>query len=346
MMVQEQDETPKIIISGANSDLARHLIKELQQDFQIAALAASVPKQEFFCKNIIWRSCNPLMLWEVEHCIEEADYGIYFVQSLHTINHLTQARTEDLNIIAADNFAQTAKKNRLKKIIYIRCPVEREHKNSRNEIIQDEAEAVMRSYGIPVTTLRTDDIDEESVSLNKVTLDLKKNLSNKRVGDKQLGTSRHEKDKISESIVNENHSVCSVQKLLLPDRKNAQWMAFYYMEWLSKSLNPLIKVKQDFDNNCYIHTVFFKKPLLSFSYLKDRSKPDHALFTISGGILAKRMPFEQGTLEFRKIPGKEECLAAIHDFIPSLPWTFYLITQAKIHLMVMKRFKKNLEKLR
>jgi hypothetical protein len=33
-------------------------------------------------------------------------------------------------------------------------------------------------------------------------------------------------------------------------------------------------------------------------------------------------------------------IAGIHEYVPSLPWYIYKYTQAKLHLIVMKRFEK------
>jgi hypothetical protein len=38
-------------------------------------------------------------------------------------------------------------------------------------------------------------------------------------------------------------------------------------------------------------------------------------------------------------------IAAIHEFVPKLPWIIYKFTQAKVHLIVMKRFEKFLLKI-
>jgi hypothetical protein len=43
-------------------------------------------------------------------------------------------------------------------------------------------------------------------------------------------------------------------------------------------------------------------------------------------------------LEFRESPDRRSVLAAIFNYSPSLPWWFYRITQAPMHLLVMKLF--------
>ena len=38
-------------------------------------------------------------------------------------------------------------------------------------------------------------------------------------------------------------------------------------------------------------------------------------------------------------------IAAIHDYKPKLPWYFYVLTQARVHLWVMKAFGRHLAKV-
>lgn len=138
------------------------------------------------------------------------------------------------------------------------------------------------------------------------------------------------------------HDVRSVQRLPLPEGKNAVWVALHYVEWLSTLLKPIISVEIDGDYNCKLFAILFKKPMMEFTYSEERSTPNRALFYISGGILAKMTGKTGGRLEFRHIPRTNDFLVAIHDYTPSLPWFIYIFTQAKVHLWVMRRFKKNL----
>lgn len=335
-----------MVIAGANSYIGRNLIKELGEVAHVVALSNTDSNYQSISDHVRWRTCNLFSMVEVEDCLEEADYAIYFVQSLHSFNHLTQARSEDMNVIAAANFAQAAKNNSVKQLVYVSCPIEEKEKKTSQVKNLDEAETVIRSYGVPVTTVRIGFKDGNPLALKDVLQEIKESIGNKHVYNKSLDLCDLEESMTAETSVHKKHTVRSVQRLPLPDGKNAHWMAFYYMDWLSESLKPLIIVKREKDNNGQIYTNFLKKPLLSFTYSKERSRPDHALFSINGGILAKSKGRDQGTLEFRKIPGTEKCLAAIHDFKPSLPWFFYLMTQAKIHLLVMNRFKKKLEEFR
>ena len=84
--------------------------------------------------------------------------------------------------------------------------------------------------------------------------------------------------------------------------------------------------------------------LLELQLIEDRSTPNRQLFYITGGALTKRK--DLGWLEFRSILDNEYIITAIHDYVPKLPWGIYKLTQAKLHLYVMKKFEKELSKLK
>ena len=50
-----------------------------------------------------------------------------------------------------------------------------------------------------------------------------------------------------------------------------------------------------------------------------------------------------GWLEFRSVLDDRYLIAAIHEYVPKLPWLVYKYTQAKVHLIVMKQFEKFLQ---
>ncbi len=132
-------------------------------------------------------------------------------------------------------------------------------------------------------------------------------------------------------------TVRSVQRIELPEGKNAKWVKEQYIEWLPNLLAPLIRVKQI--NQMTIFSLFsnyFK--LLELQLSEERSNNDRQLLYISNGLLVSKK--NQGRLEFRVVLNRKYIIAAIHDFTPALPWYVYKYTQAKLHLWVMKSFSK------
>ena len=137
--------------------------------------------------------------------------------------------------------------------------------------------------------------------------------------------------------------VRSIQRLPLPQGKDASWVAKEYSQWLGNYMKGILFVTNDDKGNSCFHLRFFKRwPLLVLTLSPERSSPDRYLFYITGGILAKTT--DRGRLEFREVMNGKYIIAAIHDFCPTLPWYIYNISQAWIHLWVMNRFANHLRK--
>ena len=83
--------------------------------------------------------------------------------------------------------------------------------------------------------------------------------------------------------------------------------------------------------------------LLELQLIENRSTLNRQLFYITGGILTKRS--DLGWLEFRSILEGEYVITAIHEYVPKLPWSIYKLTQAKLHLYVMKKFEQALKSM-
>jgi uncharacterized protein YbjT (DUF2867 family) len=134
--------------------------------------------------------------------------------------------------------------------------------------------------------------------------------------------------------------VRSVQRLVLPEGKNAEWVAAEYFSWLPSFFATLIKV-QVLGEWC---TFYFFDPSIKILILRkspERSTPDRQLLYVVGGLLSGKQ--DRGRLEFREILDKRYVMAALHEFRPALPWYIYRWTQALVHLVVMKAFGEHLK---
>ncbi len=137
-------------------------------------------------------------------------------------------------------------------------------------------------------------------------------------------------------------TVRSVQRLPLPNGKNAKWIKDQYLHWIPQYLSPIIAVRQQ--GTIIVFSLFHSRiHLLELQLSEDRSTPDRQLLYILKGLLVSGM--NQGRLEFRVVLNRRFALAAIHDFKPSLPWYIYKYTQAKLHLLVMNAFARHLEQI-
>ena len=137
-------------------------------------------------------------------------------------------------------------------------------------------------------------------------------------------------------------TVRSVQRLPLPEGANASWVAAEYIRWLPRFVWPFLTV-QVADG----YTIQFRVRgagwvLLELAQAPHASSPDRHLFLISGGLLAKVSGRYRGRFEFREVLQGQAAIAAIHDFRPTLPWFIYNISQALVHLVVMRSFGRHL----
>lgn len=139
----------------------------------------------------------------------------------------------------------------------------------------------------------------------------------------------------------EKNTVRSVQRIYNPGKHNAQWVAKHYPIWLSKRFAGLINPRFD---GSFLRFYLLGVMLLELQLIEDRSTHNRQLFYITGGALTKRK--DLGWLEFRSILDNEYVITAIHEYVPKLPWGIYKLTQAKLHLFVMKKFERELSKQR
>ena len=138
----------------------------------------------------------------------------------------------------------------------------------------------------------------------------------------------------------ERNTVRSVQRLPNPEGCSAVWVARRYQTWLPRFFRYLLRVKQEGEVSTFSIAGI---PLLQLQFIKDRSDLDRQLFYIIGGRLVKRRDY--GWLEFRTVLEGRYMIAAIHEFVPTLPWFVYVVSQALAHLFVMHQFGRYLEKV-
>ena len=143
-----------------------------------------------------------------------------------------------------------------------------------------------------------------------------------------------------EKRVAKTHEVRSIQRLFHPAGVNAEWVAAEYFRWLPRFFRTLIRVSV-VGQICTFSIFIPAIKLLILEKSEERSTPDRQLLYIRGGLLASSK-MVRGRLEFREALGGRVILAAIHEFIPALPWLVYRFTQALAHVWVMRRFDRHL----
>ncbi|MGP4077458.1 NAD(P)H-binding protein [Halobacillus sp. K22] len=460
------NQRPVVALTGASGYIGNNLMDKLTEHADIIALSRSGDNKED-SENVTWRSCDLYSMADAEKGLEGADIAVYLVHSMMPGAKLTQGSFQDMDVILADNFAQAAKKQGVKQIIYLSGIIPKSSKSlSRHLKSRQEVDEILRAYGVPVTTIRAGLIvgpkgssfpilkklvkrlpvmllpkwtktETHPVALPDVLNALDKSVGSEELKDRSIdvggpevmtyrsmmlktaqvmgrdpklfdlpfmtvrlsrlwvslvagapkeiayplieslthpmtthpenevpGISRgsitfeeaaryaleQEQESQGKSTkktpnLNIQHDVRSVQRIIVPAGKDANWVGQHYVKWLEDKLNPWIKTTVDEDLNCRIGFSFTESSLLKMSYSHERSTSNRALYYITGGGLSDNQKNIRGRMEFRQIPGTDEAIVAIHDFMPSLPWFFYKYTQAKIHLLVMAMFSKHLERL-
>lgn len=134
--------------------------------------------------------------------------------------------------------------------------------------------------------------------------------------------------------------VRSIQRLVLPPGRDAEWVALEYFNWLPTFFSTLVKVMIE-GNRCTFYLFHPSIQILILNKSEERSTPDRQLLYVVGGLLSGQM--DRGRLEFREVLDRRYVMAALHEFRPALPWYIYCWTQAIVHLIVMKAFGEHLK---
>ncbi len=138
----------------------------------------------------------------------------------------------------------------------------------------------------------------------------------------------------------EKRDVRSIQRMVLPKGKRAEWASLEYFKWLPQFFSSLIQV-EILGDRCTFYLFDPSIKILILERSVERSSVDRQLLYVTGGLLAGVQ--KRGRLEFREVLERKYVLAALHEFRPALPWFIYRWTQAIVHLMVMKAFEEHLK---
>jgi len=135
-------------------------------------------------------------------------------------------------------------------------------------------------------------------------------------------------------------SVRSIQRVKLPVGRDARWIAETYFAWLQRFAWPFLRCRVLASGSCQIRLRGLGLTLLKLQFDNETSTDNRRLYFIDGGVLASRGRNSRSRMEFRDVLDGRYTIIAIHDFVPALPWQFYLTTQAALHLVVMRAFRR------
>lgn len=131
--------------------------------------------------------------------------------------------------------------------------------------------------------------------------------------------------------------VRSVQRLPAGGARDMRDVAAAYVRWLDRRFRPLVRAVGDRAGGWRARLGSTRGPiLLDLAPDAEMWTADRAVFTIRGGLLAD--PRAQGRFEFRRVLGGAAVLCSVHGYAPRLPWPLYVVTQAPLHVWVMRAF--------
>lgn len=149
----------KVCLTGATGFIGSNLLKKLQEDdnIEVVALSRKVsPMMDGAIKDgVTWRRCNGFSLLDVEKATEDVDILIYLIHSMLPSSALSQGSFSDFDLYLADNFARAAKKNGVKKIIYLSGLIPQEEELSKHLESRLEVEKVLSQFDNDLTVLRS-----------------------------------------------------------------------------------------------------------------------------------------------------------------------------------------------
>lgn len=137
------------------------------------------------------------------------------------------------------------------------------------------------------------------------------------------------------------NTVRSIQRCPLHPGQTAEDVQKYYFIWLKNAFKPFIKVLP-MDQQIKVCLLQTKQILLQFK-IENQTSTDITRLQIEGGLLVSSK--NEGYFEFRSVLNDQFVLIAIHNYRPAIPWYLYKVSQARVHLAVMKRFTKALAAL-
>ncbi|KRG10819.1 NAD(P)H-binding protein [Staphylococcus sp. NAM3COL9] len=160
---------------------------------------------------------------------------------------------------------------------------------------------------------------------------------------------QEEKDTKSKKGKTKKHSlkikdVRAITRIDIPNDYTINDIANEYAEFLRHFTFNFVKGEIN-DNYFEIKIPFLNKMLLLLEKDHEASDNNRVLYRIIGGDFAYSNNGGDARLEFRRILDSDKGLVALQEYQPTLPWSVYKLTQAKVHKSVMNLFAKKMSGL-
>ncbi len=337
---------PVIAIAGAGGAVGSRLATMLPPEAALVGIGRH-PAASGHAEGLAWRTCDFYSQEEALDALAGVDTAIYLLHAGKPTAGLTQGTSRDLNALLAEHFAFAAAANGVGRMIcldgnILPGPSKRGRAGSLQG--QREAASILASHGVPLTVISAGGAEP----LHAAAAICAALGYGAGTGEDGTGEAVREASGQAEYAYESDRrrDVRSVQRFSLPEGMDAEQAALYYLDWLSRIGRPLLRVDRNSAGECRIYAAGILRPLLQLTEIRQAGASRCFAFEISGGLLSGKGEGGRGRLEFLLLPGSRECLAAIHDFNPSLPWLLYKYTQAQVHLLVMYAFGRHLKKWR
>ncbi|MFO3719724.1 NAD(P)H-binding protein [Staphylococcus felis] len=306
----------KVLLAGASGYIGGHLIEKLKTDYDVIAISRNIENKKNE-RNVTWKSADLFDLNKITEVMRDIDIAIYLVHPMMPSAKLTQAKFEDMDALLADNFGRAAQKNNVKHIVFLNGLIPESDNVSIHLRNRLECEAILGSYGVPVRTLQAGRIIGGAI-------DFKESI--RMAFEKEKKVSKHTiKD------------VRAISRVTFPNDMTMSNLVEIYAKFLNNMTLHVINCHLD-DNHFTITVPFLNKELLLLQKDHAVSDYDYVLYRIVGGDLARNSSRGNARLEFRRLPDSDECIIALQEYEPTLPWWVYKHTQAKVHETVMNLF--------
>ena len=109
--------TPSVAIAGASGFVGRALAHALEPTHHVIGLGRAPRASD--SDDAVWRRCDLFSLLDAERGLAGADVAVYLVHSMLPSSRLTQGHFQDLDLICADNFARAARRQNVRRIVYL-----------------------------------------------------------------------------------------------------------------------------------------------------------------------------------------------------------------------------------
>ncbi|TDM12268.1 NAD-dependent epimerase/dehydratase family protein [Macrococcus lamae] len=106
----------RVLLTGTSGYIGSYLYEALKEDVDVVAMSKY---PEALKKALSWIQGDIFNLEDVKRAMEGIDFAVYYLDPTKRSSKTTEANFNDLNALAADNYARAAEHNNIKEIIYI-----------------------------------------------------------------------------------------------------------------------------------------------------------------------------------------------------------------------------------